>query len=331
MTRSMSEAKKSLFEGSTDWKARAREVVEDSTIEYDGKRVEQFIKRAFAYKGSFDKTLKPSKNDFGAFPDRVLTAGLEEVERHQDDEEFYTRRIAEIALITDGLYGVDYIELGRIYRDSLAAIRKEGSYMVWRSAIGRVVGSVREDFETSASSVEEAHRRDTEGMSKVVANVEKKIGAKSGANKREYKSAVEPDYADIQDVIKYLYEAGIVSPSHAAALMVTLGFQRPEGEISNDLKQDMNRIRNDLRARITAYSTRKLTTFEHDGIRVLEGFIAQSTHNPNLQLLLADESRMIAVGSMLVNLHQQGEVRNKLLPERPDKYYGMGSIIKFDE
>jgi hypothetical protein len=240
----MTETKKSLFEGSPDWESRIYDVLTDPNIEYDEKRLDEFVKRAFAHRGSLDKAHKPSKEYFGEFKDAVLATGLEHAAYHNNNEVGYKRQIAELALIIDGLYGLDYPELGHVYRDSLKSIPREGSFVVWRRAIGKVVSLVREDLEHPNDHEVEAPA----GISK--STTDASVGPKSKTPKESYKALREPDYSDPEDVVKYLFSTGIISSSHAKALIVTLGYQRPEGEISESLKNDMERIRNELRARI---------------------------------------------------------------------------------
>jgi len=323
----MTEAKKSLFDGSSDWEARAFEVIADPSVEYDGKRQEMLIKRAFTYSGSLPKSLKPSEGDSATFTNKLLTFNLEDIASKRDDD-IYTRRMAEVAFTLDGLYGVAYPELGRIYRDSIRTISRDGPYAVWRSMLGAVVKVARDKMEISLKEPETQDIENVETAASATANV---VSMKNTAIKREYKSPAEPDYADIQDVVKYLYQAGILSPSHAAALMVTLGFQRPEGGISDELKNDMIRIRSDLRARIAAYQAHPYNIHQDKGLRVLESFIAQSSTKPDLQLSLPNPGVMVSVGIALVDIHRQGEVRGKQQSERPDKYDGMGAIIDFGE
>lgn len=147
----------------------------------------------------------------------------------------------------------------------------------------------------------------------------------------EHSPAREPDYTDLEDVVKYLYEAGLVSPSHAAALLVTLGYFKPETGVPDKLKNDIRRIQNDLRARIAVYHTPRVNGFKEKGVRILESFITQSIENPNIKLIVDDSSSMIAVSDVLLDLHRLGDVRGTNAPERPNKYDGMGTIIPIDE
>ena len=155
--------------------------------------------------------------------------------------------------------------------------------------------------------------------------------APADASEPEVKYGQSPDLADPQDVIKYLFEIGIVSPSHAAALLVAFGFERPAGEISERLENDIKRIKSDLRARIAAYRTGRTYIFEFEGIRVIEAFLALSEVKPQLQLKLPDADAMTAVGSAIVALHLQRDVRQGISTERPGKYSGTGTIIDFGE
>jgi len=315
----MSEVKKSLFENRPDWEVRVAELLTDPSLDYDDKRLEMFIKRSFAYRGSLNKEYKPAEQNFSAFADAILTANIEDAEHYQVDK---NRRIAEIALIMDGLYGTDFSEMKKVYQDSLTLVAREGSYGVWRSSIGRAVSVVRDDLERSEALQEEKIEQQS---SNAVVKLRK------SSSKNEYKAPAQPDYSDPEDVVKYLFEAGIVSPSHAAALLVTLGFERPQGEISEKLKNDINRVRSDLSARIATYRTQKHLVFDLEGVRILEVFIEKSINNPNLQLVLDDKTRMVSVGSALVSLHQLNEVRTDRPPERSDKYDGTGTVIEFGE
>lgn len=118
----------------------------------------------------------------------------------------------------------------------------------------------------------------------------------------------EPDYADLQDVIKYLFAVGTISPSRAAILLVALGYERPEGEMSDGLKKDMARIRGDLRNRITAYRAGRLSTFQKEGANVIEAFLTQSSSRPELTLMLEDDTTMVSVGSTLIDLHRIDDI-----------------------
>ena len=150
-------------------------------------------------------------------------------------------------------------------------------------------------------------------------------------NKPEYIAAIEPDYANLQDVIRYLYEAGNISSSHAKVLLVTLGYVRPEAGMTKELMNDVLRIRADLRSRIEACRKQKPTSIGQDGLRIIEAFIRSSIDKPDLQLSLEDATAMTTVGKTMVKLHQLRDVRSSIPAERANKYDGMGTKINFEE
>lgn len=318
----MAETKKSLFEDSpsADWETRIFEVMNDPGIEYDEKRLDTFVKRAFVGRGSLDKTYRPSKKYFIDFSDAVVATSLERAAYHYEDEDVYKRQIAEIAFILDGLHGLEYPELGRTYRSSLTGVAREGAFTAWRGAIGRAVKEVRYDLE-HPNEIKAKEQDAIEETSK---------GETSASKKKEvYVPLAEPDYSDPEDVVKYLFSVGIISPSHAKALLVTLGYQRPEGEISDSLKNDMQRIRNDLRARIAVYKHGIM--LEEAGTHILESFIAKSATNPNLKLILGDEDAMYAAGRALDAIHRIDNFRGGTPRISQDKYSDMKISVPIDE
>jgi len=175
----------------------------------------------------------------------------------------------------------------------------------------------------AANSLKQRFPNETKNDSKLTA-------VKTNSHKAEYTKAIEPDYADVQDVIKYLFEVGNISPGHATALLVTLGYVRPETGMTKELKNDVLRIRADLQSRIEVYRKQKPSRREQDGLRIIEAFIARSVDSPNLQLSLDDADAMKAVGETMTKLHQLRDVRPKAPSERANKYDGMGSLIPFE-
>lgn len=151
------------------------------------------------------------------------------------------------------------------------------------------------------------------------------------SHKAEYVAATEPDYTNIQDVIRYLYEIGNISPSHASALLVALGYLRPETGITNGLRNDVRRVKTNLQARIEMYQAKKPSDFEQSGLRIIEAFLARSMQNPDLQLSLREADAMMAVGYVMVKIHQQGDVRANVPRERANKYDGMGTSIPIEQ
>lgn len=260
----------------------------------------------------------------------LLTELADGIEDEDKNPEMYARGMARLAIVSRFLEGE---EADSLQRDVTEIARSEGlpqklSY-AREFVLSAAVDATRRLRERLVEPAPEpAAQSDGEKPSEELTKEPRK---KKGVQKDSYRPARSPDYADLEDVIKYLYEAGVVSPSHAAILLVVFGYVQPKDGVSDRLRNDIMRARNDLRTRITTYQTRRHSTFEAEGIAALESFIAQSPVEGRMQLRLEDADKMIAVGSVLVSIHGQSEVRSTQQFDRPGKYDGMGTIINFDE
>lgn len=144
----------SLFESDDQWEAiesRTRDIIGAESVPYDPGRVGHFIDRA-CYSRNLGKDYRPLPQDNYTFINAILARHLEETDRLEETDERRRGRIAELAFLLDGLYGVDYPDLGRIYKSNLKLVAKDGSYTAWRGAIGRAAKLVAEDIAHPSSS-----------------------------------------------------------------------------------------------------------------------------------------------------------------------------------
>lgn len=310
-------------------------VNEEKPRAYKVDRVDSFFRKA-AHAANIGKTLKPNFKEVNrfAYTDSIISFYFEMVDTEWPDKVPYEEtgrasaeriRLRELALAKsawclDFLEGEELPALQQQIRDYDAPELKD-------LLPNDVILSVAQD---GAAFARQQLSEEPERKERAVSIVSEPA-APADAPEPEVKYGQPPDLADPQDVVKYLFETGIVSPSHAAALLIAFGFERPAGEISERLANDIRRIKSDLRARIAAYRTGRTYIFEFEGIRAIEAFLAQSEIKPQLQLKLSDADAMTAVGSAIVALHLQGDVRKRAPTERPGKYDGMGAIIDFGE
>jgi len=137
----------SQFDHGKGWKnvdLQAREIVGADSV-YDSRRMDAYIKQA-CRPSRLGADFKPWPQDRHTFINALLAKHLEVTDSMSSLEDGYRVRIAELAFIIDGLYGMEYVDLGRIYRPSVKHIAKEGAYIMWQRSAGNTTKHIKEEL-----------------------------------------------------------------------------------------------------------------------------------------------------------------------------------------
>ena len=147
MTEESSGSQFNLDKGWKNVDDQAREIVaSDGT--YNSIRMDAFVKRA-CRPACLGIDSKPMPQDRHTFINSLLAKHIEVTDGLDTLDKTRESRIAELAFIMDGLQGMEYSELGRLYRPSVKLVGKEGAYIMWQRVASNTAKLAKGDLEES--------------------------------------------------------------------------------------------------------------------------------------------------------------------------------------
>jgi hypothetical protein len=159
-------------------------------------------------------------------------------------------------------------------------------------------------------------------------NVERKKTQKSRQPERK---AELPNMADPGAVIRYLFEAGVLTSGHSSALLLYFGLEEPVRGVSDDkLRMITSQAERDVRERVSLpdvwyrYEARR-------GIHAIRSFVRQKREDRSLRLILKDESDMLSIGESIINMYTLDLEGRSPAPSSEGKYANTGAHIPIDE